>query len=1489
MLLLFVLTGLGLKAQVDVVFTEPSGSVRKTVNAGEVNKIFFEPVHNMFKSDCSLSQVRNQCINSSVGSMPDFYGSVVSSTSLPIGMYGIPTSSNSDFVKIPTENINQSVNAAEGGVRSGDYYYSIYAEELIPGYSLVYVDAWNVAESGWVHRWNKEGELNLIATDFAVDPTTESIYGSLSDGNGVYELCIVTFPKYKSKNITRTSIGMLSKPLYAMAAATDGTIYALQTDGRFVKIDKTTAQAVEIGISGLVLTGKGSAAIDPISNRFYCTATVSEGSSGLYEIDINSGKATLIYAFPGNEIVTGLYCEASQKAVAKPSAPTGLTANFPGGELTGTIAFTAPTTDVNGNELHGALNYTISCSGMSLATGQSEFGEYVEATVILPSEGEHIITVTVSNENGVSEAETLNVRVGKGLPKTPVITATWTGEKMLVSWETVTESADGGFIDPSEITYKVTRYPDSMVVVDGVKTTSVEDVFEIPDMFTVYYYEIEASYADKKSAVGRTENIGVGAYDVPYTQDFGVDFQSRNLISTFTLIDANNDGEGWIYNKFTEVMRCRTMGNVGSADDWLIMPAIHLEQGMVYELIVFMKDGGPTLKEQFEIKIGRSNTPEAMISTLVESQFIENEQLQEFKSYINPSETGDYYIGFHCTTPQAAYYLYVDNISVVAKADAGIPQAPGDFTVIPNEQGLHEAYISFNAPLLDVSGNKLGTLDRISIKRDGLEIHSIESPAPGVNYTYTDSNIEAGNHDWTVEAYNRCGTGDVATVSAFVGIRQPAHPEWAQAVETEKDGEVKMSWATVSTDINGKEVSADKITYSIARLNGNGEINEVIIEGLTDNEYTFQAVTSGEQAFINFAVFAVTEGGYSKGVIAPQIIVGTPYNLPYRESFENSGLSSTPFGIAAVKGNAFWSPVSDDRFADMKSHDTDNGYVVMAASAEGDCASLTSAKISLVDAVNPVFSFYVFNMLGDWGRDDNEVEVQVGVDGVFQTVDKRANYETGDADCWNLVVVSLDQYVGKVIQIRLVGTCHHATFIIIDELEIKPYAPYDLRAVGFAAPERLIANKTFEIRAEVENNGLKPADGAAIVLYANEYPYKRMSLPLIDFGKSHYVNFNCSINPSFGKEVSFKIKVDFNGDLNPNNDITDGQEFDIEQTLLPIPSNLKATQVEGGKIKMTWEAPDMSTAVAAPMLETFDEVIPWTNEIEGWDFYDLDQMGIIGFDRVTFPNIPSGSQQSFWVMDDQLECLNGTFAAYSGHQYLANMNVIEGTTDDWAVSPRLCGREQTISFMARSYNWMYPETFSLMYSTTGNTPDDFYLLKEFYQIPWDWINYYALLPEGTTYFAIRSNTPDGVMLFIDDVSFVSDGAAEDLNLLGYQFYRDGILVNDQPITECTFTIGGYNPLEHIYTVTALYEQGESGPANILAPSSIESISKTIFSVVAENGAICINGTQGQKVSIYTIDGVGIYSSVVESSLRVGVQTGIYIVKVGTEIHKVVVD
>nr|MDE7472610.1 choice-of-anchor J domain-containing protein [Muribaculaceae bacterium] len=206
----------------------------------------------------------------------------------------------------------------------------------------------------------------------------------------------------------------------------------------------------------------------------------------------------------------------------------------------------------------------------------------------------------------------------------------------------------------------------------------------------------------------------------------------------------------------------------------------------------------------------------------------------------------------------------------------------------------------------------------------------------------------------------------------------------------------------------------------------------------------------------------------------------------------------------------------------------------------------------------------------------------------------------------------------------------------------------------------------------------------------------------------------------------------------------------------------------------------------------------------------------------------------------------------------------------------------------------YYETFQILYSTTGNNPEDFTLIREYVNIPQQWIEYSAYLPEGTKYFAIRCVSPCQYMLFVDDVTFIAKNAATNtMQVTGYNVYRDNVKLNDEPVEVTTYTDADVdNNSVYKYNVTALYAEGESLKSNDVqvdrSTSSVDAVMASSLRIYTIAGSVVVDGAEGLDISIVTPDGKTIRTVKGETRTVITLSTGMYIVKAGDTVAKVTV-
>ena len=348
---------------------------------------------------------------------------------------------------------------------------------------------------------------------------------------------------------------------------------------------------------------------------------------------------------------------------------------------------------------------------------------------------------------------------------------------------------------------------------------------------------------------------------------------------------------------------------------------------------------------------------------------------------------------------------------------------------------------------------------------------------------------------------------------------------------------------------------------------------------------------------------------------------------------------------------------------------------------------------------------------------------------------------------------------------------------------------------------------------------------------------------------------------------------------------------------LPVPGNVAAV-ANGNDVTVTWDAP----AVPGPTMtvESFEAYPSYAiDNIGDWTMVDVDGLNtngsydVPGYDYDLMLQVHYNEPYAWQVYSNELFA-SPKFDPADGDHVLASFASFGGTSDNWAISPRLCGEAQTISFRGTAlatYGDIFPETVEILYSTTGNATEDFTLLTSETGLGNGWSNFSYNLPAGATYFALRYITGDGKAygVAVDQVSFIKEGDGSP-ELVGFNVYRDGEKLNPKTIFALSHTDKEGAGATHEYHATALYNQGES----VLSEkyynefNGIDAAEASDIRVITSRGVITVTGAAGQTLTVCGADGRVAASVEAADSTSVSVTTGIYVVTVGKLTVKVAV-
>lgn len=1364
----------------------------------------------------------------------------------------------------------------------------LYSSELVDvmGWlQLFYFSSYDGETGEQLTNYNSETP-DVIFMGMAKDPASGLIYaiGYNADASGFQLVTLGLGNEAPAINVIST----FDYAVLCISFDAEGQMYAMlpqETDTYLAKIDKATGAVEVVGATGIISKYISGGCIDAATNKFYYHASTDNGGS-LYSVDLTTAAAALVCDFADGEEVAGLQL-APVVAPGTPGKPENLTATFSEGSLSGTVAFDAPALeDVT------TLDYTVYVDGAEAANGTVAPGAHAEVAVTVAAAGMHTISVKLANGTLTGKAAKVELFIGNGVPVAPTVTAAWADGMMTVSWTAVVTTADGGYIDPAAVRYDVVRLPDNVTVATDLAVTSFTEEIPAPTEQVRYSYEVTAKF-DGKSATGTSNAVALGVLYAPYSNDFATEERFNEM----NVIDVNNDGRTWAFDGAG--LAKYTYSTTNDADDWLITPVLTVEPGKVYPLSFRVRANSIRYPETIEVFSGDASSVEAMTTTVLEPTVIADNEYQTLEYLLVAPASGKLAVGFHVISPADQYNLYLDDV-VIGDGMSGLtPAAPTDIVVTPDALGTYKTTVSCKAPALSINGTALtGNVDMVIMRGETLVYDGSVAAGAEINVTDEITDMtESGNVTYMFMAANADGAGPVASATVFVGVDYPAAPEAASFTEP-SHGTVTVTWTPVTTTSNGAPLDASLITYSV--FDYDGSQRTLIADNLTGTSHTFDAgLPEGEQDFKQYLVFAVTSRGEGEGAITDMAPVGTPYP-GMAESFPNGTLSH-PFAMRRLNGSTIQWGLFDDE-SGISSQDGDNGFIGSQGQYLEESSALIFPKVSLAGMVNPAFTFYTYNLVGEGGEaDENLIEVEVrefGTEEYTPLFSKSVAEIGGSAEGWAKATVSLVGYENKVVELRVITTIMGFTTTVLDNLKIGSQLGNDLKLQSIVAPATVAAGADYAVQVKVSNEGALDAAAYTVELYADGELLSSKQGANLASGSSKAHNFMLSMHPLAEEAIAYHAVVVYEGDENPVDNTVDPVTVTPKLSNLPRVADLAGSEVAEG-VKLTWSEPNLES-VPEVKTEGFEEATAFAHEFEGWTFVDIDGGMVGGFQNTEVPGItPGQTSSSFFVFEqsDAYPQFNLTFAAHSGNKYLACLfNYDDSQIDDWAISPELTGNAQTISFYARSYSGDYKETISILYSTGSTNTEDFIAVegKANMVVPDGgseraYTLYEAQLPEGAKYFAIRSHAAGSFMLLLDDVTFEAAGATASLSIVGYDVYRNGEKITAEPVGETEFIDA--NPLENAeYRVTVNYNKGVSAGSNAVTVqySGVEGIGAAGITISTAHQAIVVKGAEGQQIIVNAVDGRTVFAGQGAATTRVAVASGVYLVKAGDKVAKVIV-
>lgn len=1388
-----------------------------------------------------------------------------SSSKYPYGVYSFSVPSMTKQVLKQSLNIN----ANGGGAIYNDRFHFVHFTQV---YGAIFASYYEYDVNTWkVVKYDDLSDNAMIATSVAFDPTSGKVYGCFytSDLKGL-TIGTVDYEKAEREVLCPTTLSFL-----AIAVDKYGRLFGIDRNADLYRIDKKTGAQTKIGNTGVTIGAYyQSAAFDFKTNKLYwASASDSEENNVLYEVNVNTGQATEIKEFPDNEQLVCLYIPQMVDKKA-PQEVTDVDLDFTGASTTGIVKFKLPTKAIDSTALSGYVEYFVLAEGDTLKTGKSFPGLTINADVTV-SGGKTPFVIFVKNKAGESKRTIVKKWIGKDVPLQPegIKLTLDTKSKVTLTWTAPTKGKNGGYVNPSDLRYKIVRYPDEVVVADShVGTTFSEEI--TPQTLTAYYYKVSAvneGYAGEEIV---SNKVLVGdPLEAPYVEEF----DGQPAFDLYTVIDANKDGRTWVMNK-VDNMVFNQFNPIRDADDWLISPPIHLSNDRQYSFSFVVKSTNKLNSERISASLGSGNVINDSYKVIVPDTIFHGPNEVTISTLVSVNKDSIYNFAFHATSQSNQGYLFLNKIIVTEGPKYAAPDSITDYTLTAGAEGDLSAELKFRTPTKDLEGKNLGTLTKVEILRNGKLIHTIENPAKGAMLTYKDKSDDIANgfNKYTVVVSNASGAGRVVERDVYIGYDLPRAPQNIKLVDN-FDGTALLSWDSPGTKgVNDGYVDENELTYNVFSVQG--ESVSTFRTGVTERSLDITDVPqTGEQSLFYFLLKASSSVGESKIGRSPWIIVGSPYTLPFHEGFSGGTIE-----------NGFWTRGKDGKnnieIVNETSSDNDGGCLKFLADKSGESASISSGKIDLAQANNPTLLFSYYAVPGK----DNVIQVEISEDGNAPQVVSTINYKNLEGDeGWRIKKVDLNNFKGSrfiILTLRGIDNNQKATAILIDDINVRNNFDYNLDA-HLVAPKQITAGQSAQCLVTVRNIGDKDAEGYTIDLYANNKIVTTLRGETLapEASKTFTMQYKSKVTDP--EVTKLKAVVVFDKDMDKADNTSKTLDINLKASDLPAINDLTGHVDEAEDIvTLTWTAPDTKISEITEDFEGFKafeikDLSPWT--IEG----DRERKTVV-WEGFTFPH--AGEPFPFIVFNPSKITeydLSRFCSPHSGNQFLASItNYSAKGNNGWLISPSLSGKKQTIRFWAKSMDG-YESIEVRCSKTTADTAALNTILMTENQIRNKWKEYQVELPEGTKYFAIRVTSKFQQMLMLDDITYESGVGT----IIGFNIYRDGQNIGTVDAQTTIFKDNTADKGNHNYTVTVIYDEGESKMSNsVSAVTSLNDNVKAETIVRTIPGHIVVSNTIGQDIVIFATNGKQVFSGRGQQNLLIPMMRNAYVVKVGNKAYNVLV-
>lgn len=472
------------------------------------------------------------------------------------------------------------------------------------------------------------------------------------------------------------------------------------------------------------------------------------------------------------------------------------------------------------------------------------------------------------------------------------------------------------------------------------------------------------------------------------------------------------------------------------------------------------------------------------------------------------------------------------------------------------------------------------------------------------------------------------------------------------------------------------------------------------------------------------------------------------------------------------------------------------------------------------------------------------------------------------------------------------------------EAREKPYT-LGVKAIYVAAESEMattsisikptdFAKVTFNVTT---NNNVSPQDISVVL--TNKADGNQLSAKINETGKAeiaylpigeYLININSKIYEHFEKTLSVSGNTSMDISL---------KELIVTPYNITTNATANTQNPENIDLKVKWNQ-DLGFE------DSFETYTDFSTKFGEWTSIDADQLPVypIGLGSpdniVSFPgsSSPSSPQPVAPMVFNPLSTVpsmqsDAAILAPTGDKSVIFFSAQGGQSDKWVISPKQEIRDGYVWKVTAKGYAIYPEMIEFCISTskdlnTFTVIDKVELSYQNWQIYTIDLSAYA---GQEVYLAVHYTAYDAFLAQIDDFYVGPDENAGTVDVgyvLNYNVTLDSKQVSETKIAECT--IANIENTDHTIGITANYASGKSETAlyNYKGNAGVESLENSGIKIIATVGEIAVVTPQPYNVEIYNAAGILVAKETANGYKSFNVNRGIYLVKIGSAVTKVIV-